>query len=75
MNICNKGIELLGKLYSRPARDGACQFYIPISLNRLQRLVDLGRLDERKVIDITALINANAIHKSQLVNTLFFYNY
>ena len=37
------------------------KIYEPITLWDIQRLVELGRLDPNKIIDITAIINARAM--------------
>lgn len=41
--------------------------YEPITLFDIQRLVDLGRLDAKKIIDITAIINARLMKPSEFL--------
>lgn len=43
------------------------KIYEPMSLWDIQRMVDLGRLDSSKVIDITAIINARAMKPSDFL--------
>lgn len=52
--ICAKGIV---KIYFLSYR----RQYQPLSLNRLQYLIDLGRVDPCEPIDLTQLVNARGI--------------
>lgn len=43
------------------------KIYEPITLWDIQRLVDLGRLDKTKIIDITAIVNARMMAPSEFL--------
>lgn len=43
------------------------KMYEPITLWDIQRLVDLGRLDPTKIIDITAIVNARLMQPSEFL--------